>query len=270
MEQKLMVVTRDNFCFSSETHFALVTVNVSALVLVRSLELFDVRWTELVRFDFHIAVVENKSFHVRQMLDTFKFFHAVLSPDRVENHKIFWNETLEQELFSELIVFRVKVELHFREAHGERDPHNHLVVVLDFAGSVDAYRADVATRELLCETSEHVVTVVAKPPCVLGVVEHFTGAHAVAMATVARRLARLAVLASSLDVLELATHTLVRVVAHQGRPDGYLAKLRVTLGLELVLDGVGVELERLDTFRRSHNVVNVVENLCHNGYSIVP
>lgn len=270
MEQNLMVMASDNFCFASETHSALVTVNVFTLVLVRSLELFNVRWTELVRFDFHIAVVENKSFHVRQMLDTFKFFHAVLAPDRVENHKIFRHETIEQELFGELIVFRVKVELHFREAHGERDPHDHLVVVFDFAGSVDTHRVDVATRELLRETSEHVVTVVAKTPCVLGMVEHFTGTHAVAMATVARRLARLAVLARSLDVLELATHTLVRVVAHQGRPDGYLANLSVPLGLELVLDRVGVELERLDTFRRSHNVVNVVENLCHNGYSIVP
>ena len=267
---KLMVVTSDNFCFSAETHSALVAMNVFALVLVRVLEFFDVSWTELVRLDFHVAVVENKSFYIRQVLDTFKFFHAVLSPDRVENHKIFRNETLEQELFGQLVVLRVKVELHFREAHGERDPHNHLVVVFDFAGSVDAHRADVAVSELLGEASEHVVTVVAKAPRVLGVVEHLAGMDAVAVTAVARRLARLAVLARALDVLELAAQALVRVVAHQGRPDGDLADLRVTLGLELVLDSVWVELERLDTLRRSHNVVDVVENLSHNGYSLVP
>ena len=265
-----MVVASDNFCFASETHSALVAMNVFALVLVRVLELFGVSWAELVRFDFHIAVVENKSFYVRQMLDTFKFFHSVLSPDRVENHKIFRNETLEQELFGKLVVLCVEVELHFREAHGERDPHNHLVVVLDFAGSVDAHRADVSVGELLGEASEHVVAVVAQSPCVLGVVEHLGWVDTVAVTAVARRLARLAVLASALDVLELAAHALVCIVAHQGRPDGDLANLRVPLGLELVLDGVGVELERLDALGRSHNVVDVVENLSHIGYSLVP
>ena len=73
-------------------------------------------------------------------------------------------------------------------------------------------------------------------------VQNLGRTHFVAAAYVARALARFAIRTRALDILEHAHQTLVHIVAHERRPDGYFAELTVPLKLELVLIILWVEM----------------------------